>query len=65
MTKEESLEILEGRLITKVRQDENGYTVFVGDLVLKFEGCPYNDSRCEQCSCDKRFRATLEDCRLI
>lgn len=65
MTKEAlpELKALQGRLITEVREEADGYTLFAGDLALKLEGCPYNDARCERCSCDKnKFRVSLADC---
>ena len=57
---------LEGLNISKVVQVPGKTTLVVGDFVLEFEGCPYEDGRCDRCNCDKeKFRVTLTDCPSI
>lgn len=53
---------LEGLNISKVIQTPGEISIVVGDFVLKLEGCPYNDGRCNRCQCDKeKFRVILTD----
>lgn len=53
---------LKGLIVTEVEVEGNSASIKFGDKILLLQGCPYNDSRCDLCSCDKeKFRVTLVD----
>ena len=55
---------LEGLIVTEVSVKGNSVRIDFGDKRLSLKGCPYNDARCESCSCDKSsFKVSLTDCR--